>query len=214
VPQNLPEDPTLALITTATATSSLAWIIPRHLSWNPYFYALTAPSPQRLRVARVRNGTAGDAVAYLTHVVAYYGQLPDILLFLRPERLGVWNSHPSGDGEGIFRRLDLERVWRDGYSGLKCGGCSGGGKEARRVLQENWGVLFPGETRPEMGVQGTGGGQFAVTGQAVRRRSRASYERIRDWVVGTEERDDVVGEVMELLWHVLFKGVPEGVGKL
>jgi len=54
----------------------------------------------------------------------------------------VWNSHPSGDGEGIFRPLDLEGAWRDGYSGLKCGGCGEGGRKAR-VLQRIGGRCSP-----------------------------------------------------------------------
>jgi len=44
--------------------------------------------------------------------------------------------------------------------------------------------LFTDEARPGMGVQGTDGGNSRLL-EAVR--SRASYERIRDWVVGTEE---------------------------
>ena len=124
----------------------------------------------------------------------------------------------------ILSGLNLSALANTGYISLRCdwypscpaemrpihGDAVVWGPEAPRKLTEaaiagNWRFLFPDEKLPET-LASPCCAQFAVTKQAILRRPREDYERLRDWLMVTLLEDSVSGRVLEKLWAYIFLG--------
>ncbi|KAK5123935.1 hypothetical protein LTR85_002132 [Meristemomyces frigidus] len=101
-----------------------------------------------------------------------------------------------------LNRLALSRA---GYISLRFWGPGVFRKEAEAAIAGNWRQILPGEQLPDT-IASQCCAQFAVTRQAILRRPKADYERMRQWLIDTLLVDDVSGRVFEKLWAYIFTG--------
>ena len=156
-------------------------------------------------------------MAYLTYIINNYDILPGIITFLHPHRDGFfsgWHTdtalHSNVDA---LRDLNLSFVEAQGYVNLRCNwnpGCRDADRNNEHVNAEIWADVFEGTSTPQRLVpfpEQVGQAccaQFAVSKEAVRKRPRTDYERMREWLLTTELSDRKSGRVMEFLWQVVF----------
>lgn len=78
-------------------------------------------------------------------------------------------------------------------------------KTTEDAIASNWRFLFPKDKLPKT-LASPCCAQFAVTRQAIRRRPKKDYHRLRGWLEATLLEDSVSGRVLEKLWAYLFLG--------
>lgn len=160
-------------------------------------------------------------MVYLSFIIDNYDSLPWSATFVHGHR-EAWHQEDT-----IVRLLnDLNRfaLSRAGYISLRCDwypscpaeirpihhdvvvwGPAVFRKEVEDAIAGNWRQLFPGEPLPET-IASQCCAQFAVTRQAILRRPKSHYKRIRQWLIDTLLEDDVSGRVLEKLWAYMFTG--------
>ncbi|KAF4542559.1 uncharacterized protein LTHEOB_7289 [Lasiodiplodia theobromae] len=162
-----------------------------------------------------------EAMPYLSFIIDNYDKLPEYVIFTHGERHS-W--HHEGDMAGLIDSLRLPVLKDHGYISLRCDwypSCpreirpishdvivwgAGVNREATEyVISLSWKDLFPNEALPET-IASHCCAQFAVTRQAIRRRPKSDYERMRRWILDSELPDDVTGRVLEKIWAYIFTG--------
>lgn len=162
-----------------------------------------------------------EAVVYLSYIIDNYDDLPWSTFFIHGHR-EAW--HQEDDIVRIIRGLNLISLARQGYISLRCDWYPSCPAEMRPVhgdaivwgpgvhrksteaaIAGNWKLLFPGVKLPET-IASPCCAQFAVTRQAILRRPKTDYERLRDWLMGSLLEDDISGRVLEKLWAYIFTG--------
>ncbi|KAI7546126.1 hypothetical protein KC331_g5809 [Hortaea werneckii] len=78
-------------------------------------------------------------------------------------------------------------------------------EDTEKAVSQSWKQLFPNEDLPET-IAAPCCAQFAVTRQAILRRSKADFERMRQWLIETLMMDELSGRVFEKLWAYIFTG--------
>jgi len=163
-------------------------------------------------------------MVYLSFIIENYESLPWCTVFVHGHS-DAW--HQDDTIVGTINDLNRAMLARTGYISLRCDwfpSCPaeirpkhhdalvwGPGlfrEETEAAIAGNWRRLFPGERMPET-IASQCCAQFAVTRQAIWRRPKGGYERMRTWLVETSLEDDVSGRVFEKLWAYIFTG--EGV---
>lgn len=187
-------------------------------SWEPYVYAVdNTSSPLHTPQNRAR-----EAMPYLTYIIDNYARLGETVAFVHAHRSGFPESWHTDNEEYSnvlsLRALRPSHVQRAGYANLRCNhavGCDppemqllrsprDPARSAENALAEMWGdIMGPDFHMPEeIGVACCA--QFAVSRERIRRLPRERYVRFREWLVQAPLDDDVVGRVMEYLWHIIF----------
>ncbi|KAK4613266.1 hypothetical protein CLAFUW4_08723 [Fulvia fulva] len=121
-----------------------------------------------------------EAMAYLTYLIEFYDNLPEISIFMHGHR-EAWHNNfllEMSSSETI-RHFHRDKVMRYGYFNLRCHwapGCQPGfnpaatqydnDKPEEMVIAEAWQTLFPSDEVPETLAQPCCS-QFAVTREAV-----------------------------------------------
>lgn len=189
-------------------------------SWELFLYNVDNPNDTDPRL-RLPKNKGHEAMVYLSYIIDNYDELPWASVFIHGHR-NAW--HQEDDVVMLLRRLNMTALAEIGYISLRCDwypSCAaeirpidhdaivwGPGvnrQEAENAIAGNWKQLFPGETLPHT-IASQCCAQFAVTRAAIRRRPKADYERLRDWLLGTLLVDDVSGRVLEKLWAYIFTG--------
>ncbi|KXT11140.1 hypothetical protein AC579_4939 [Pseudocercospora musae] len=164
----------------------------------------------------------GTTVAHECYIIENYDRLPASVIFSHSKRYQWHNDDPLYDGQAVLRRLNMSYVESVGYASLRCCltlGCPVEIKPLRQAEDEHpvsdpdspkaragsffkaaFEDMFPGQPVPEE-IGASCCAQFAVTGDTIRQRPRADYERYRDWLLNTPLRDDLRGGIMEYSWH-------------
>ena len=168
-----------------------------------------------------------DLKAYLatSHIINNYDTLAPTTIFVHAARFAWHNDDPDYDALATLRNLQLGYVQSSGYVNLRCawvlgcpveirphkdaatdldvhGGAAADGRKVttKEVFRRAFEELMPGVEVPrEVGVGCCS--QFAVSREAVHRRSRENYIRWRDWLMRTPLGDDLSGRVLEYTWH-------------
>lgn len=165
-------------------------------------------------------------MAYLTYIIDNYENLPNISIFLHAHRDGwpaAWhtdNSHYSNPW--AVQNLKLSTVETHGFVNLRCNwvpGCpaeiqpfrktpepdeSDVHKNLERIFARVWKEIFGAEAVVPDKIGTPCCAQFAVTRDAVKKRSKIEWEGYRNWLLKTDEEDDISGRVFEFTWHILF----------
>lgn len=210
-----------ALVVAAQPTMDLAWLNLLRQNWMTYEYDVERPDnpDPHLRFPKSRGH---EAMVYLSFIIDNYDDLPWCAIFIHGHRNDAW--HQEDDMVQILSGLNRTALSREGYISLRCDwypSCPAEmrpihqdavvwGPEAERKSTEaaiagNWRFLFPDEDLPET-LASPCCAQFAVTRQAILKRPKTDYERLRDWLLGTLLEDSVSGRVLEKLWAYIFLG--------
>jgi hypothetical protein len=169
----------------------------------------------------VPSNKGHEAMVYLTYLIDYYDNLPDIAIFMHAHRKS-W--HQAGllehDGAETVRRLSSSRVLREGYMNLRCEwnpGCPRWlhpsnpnpktMKAEEPVMAQAWTELFPGIPVPDVLAQPCCA-QFALSKQQILSVPQKDLVSYRDWLLHTRYADDVSGRVFEYLWQFIFAKTP------
>ena len=161
-------------------------------------------------------------MVYLSYIIDNYDDLPWCTIFIHGHRDGVW--HQEDDMVNIVGSLNHVALARAGYISLRCDWYPSCPAEMRPLKHDaviwgpqfntrgteaaiagNWKMLFPGEKLPET-IASQCCAQFAVTRQAIMRRPKTDYERLREWLLSSLLEDDISGRVIEKLWAYIFLG--------
>ncbi|KAF2227599.1 hypothetical protein BDZ85DRAFT_185181, partial [Elsinoe ampelina] len=209
------------LVVPSLKAQNPAWL--KQVTWmDKKIYTVDDPNSW----LKVPENKGNEAMVYLTYIIDHYDKLSDVTVFSHPDRYQWHNDDPDYDALRILQRLNLTYVMEEGYANLRCAwliGCQAEiwpHREAEAyeknhkndpnyelrtgdVFKEIWEELIPEMPVPEnVGVACCA--QFAVSAEAIRRRPRADYIRYRQWLLDTEDDDDISGRIFEYLWHVIF----------
>ena len=209
------------IVMAKTSREDTSWVEADLWDWQSAIYTVDGnASDLSLTETLTTPANKGhEAMAYLTYVIDYYDTLPGIITFLHPHRDGFFSSwhtdtalHSNVDA---LRNLNMTFVGIQGYVNLRCNwnpGCEHSDRNSQHVTAEIWADVFEGTTTPQT-VESYPGevaqaccAQFAVSKEAVRRRPKEDYERLRAWLLATELSDRKSGRVMEFLWQFIFGG--------
>ena len=161
-------------------------------------------------------------MVYLSYIINKYDDLPWCSIFIHGHRDKAW--HQEDDIIRILMGLNRVALARAGYISLRCdwypscpaemrpirhdsvvSGPEAETKATEAAIAGNWRMMFPDEKLPET-IASPCCAQFAVTRQAISRRPKADYERLRQWLMGSLLDDDISGRVLEKLWAYIFLG--------
>ncbi|CAK7235325.1 hypothetical protein SCUCBS95973_009232 [Sporothrix curviconia] len=213
---------TTALVVASTNRSveagETAWLadVPAPWQGNVFHYVTDAPLSPDLAVP-VNKGN--EAMVYLTYIVDHYDSLADVVLFHHGHRRG-W--HQAMDSLDEVRRLRPQYLARRGYASLRClPGCEniivladyaversefrryGRDVQLTTLLDDFLDKSPEGlDERVPVRLASPCCAQFAASRTAIRRRSRAWWLSLRQWVMDTPLSDMESGRLMEHTWHM------------
>lgn len=189
----------------------------RYSMWSLHRYNYDDPSPPPASSFPMNKGN--EAMMYLSYVINNYDSLPDYSIFIHGHRES-W--HQEGDMVNIINNFQLQALEDAGYAPLRCDWYPSCPREIRPIhhdvivwgpgvhredteieIGKAWAALFVNETLPHT-IASQCCAQFAVTRKAIQKRSKAEFERMRQWIIDTRLSNDVSGRVFEKLWAYIF----------
>jgi len=189
-------------------------------SWTTYPYDVDKPDNPDPRL-RLPMSKGHEAMVYLSFIIDNYDELPWSTMFVHGH-MEAW--HQEDIIIRLLRDLNLNALAREGYISLRCDWYPSCPKEIRPVDRDaviwgpgvhrkqledaiagNWRQIFPDEKLPRT-ISSQCCAQFGVTRQAILRRPKTDYERMRQWLIDTLMIDDMSGRVFEKLWAYIFTG--------
>ena len=212
-PQNPHPHISKSLVIAATKSSNLTWLSPalQNSYWETKIY--TTDDPTAPLTVPINKGN--EAMVFLTYIIDHYQNLPDVIFF-HHDHAQAWHQLFSSSYE--LSRLNPKSVLRNGYVSPRClPGCE-------NVIE------LPGDVAPLADLKGAArdvqissvlraflpGGkvplkiaapccaQFAVSGEAVRRRGLELWVGLRKWLMETNLDSMSSGRVLEYTWHLWF----------
>ncbi|KAI1627417.1 hypothetical protein EDD37DRAFT_261070 [Exophiala viscosa] len=160
---------------------------------------------------------AHEVMIYLTYIIDFYDELPDISIFMHSHRF-AWHNDDllNWDASEMIKRLSGERVQRQGYMNMRCHWIPGcpewihpgrvepdHEKLEQSLMADAWAELFPLKPIPDVLAQPCCS-QFALSRNKIRELPRETYSHFRDWILRSDIRDSMSGRVFEYLWQVIF----------
>ncbi|CAI7610836.1 unnamed protein product [Penicillium bialowiezense] len=203
------------MVVTRTKEEDTSWIAEQLPDWDTAIYVADDPSAP----LHPPKNKGHEVMIYLTYLVDHYDHLPDVAVFMHSHQF-AWHNDAlfEGDAAQLLRKLNLNRVIREGYMNTRCGygpGCPAwmhpGAVEADESKQEEimlaraWGELFPDQSIPSVLAQPCCA-QFALSRDRIRSIPRARYVFYRDWLLSTDLSDYITGRIWEYLWQYIFTG--------
>ncbi|KAF2756528.1 hypothetical protein EJ05DRAFT_477652 [Pseudovirgaria hyperparasitica] len=160
-----------------------------------------------------------EVMIYLSWIIDNYHDLPDVTLFMHWHRWTWHNNEIMGlDSSEIVKRLNPNRVIREGFMNLRCHwhpGCPDWMKPGatdddehrpeQRELAKAWSELFPLDPIPQV-LAGMCCAQFALSADRIRALPLSRYVYYRDWLLRTRLEDGISGRVWEYVWHFIWTG--------
>ena len=188
--------------------------------WNIYEYDVDKPDNKDPKL-RFPETKGHEAMVYLSFIIDHYDDLPWSVIFVHGHR-EAW--HQEDDIFNIVGALNRVALARQGYISLRCDWYPSCPAEMRPIHHDsvvwgpdphtkgteaaiagNWRLLFPDEQIPDT-IASPCCAQFAVTRQAIMKRPKTDYERLREWLMSSLLEDYLSGRVIEKLWAYLFTG--------
>lgn len=173
----------------------------------------------------LKQNKGREAMVYLRYILDYYDQLDDVTLFFHPHR-DAWHNNVifKRDAAIMINQLNRSYVQEAGYVNARCElypGCTNREpgwikfnityeehlehweRGADLFKPELWDQIFPGAKYPEYLSQPCCS-QFAASRELIQSNSRATYQRVHDWLGTSETIDQYTGRIMEYVWQYLF----------
>lgn len=168
-----------------------------------------------------------EVMVYLTYLIDHYHNLSDVTIFMHSHQM-AWHNNDLMDSNAveIVRRLNSQKVMRDGYMNLRCHLDPGCPDHIHPVLDKEssddtlnipeavvigkvWLELFPDATAPPPVLSQPCCAQFAVSRDTIQAIPLSQYVFYRDWLLQTPLTDNLSGRVWEYVWQYIFAGVGE-----
>lgn len=160
-----------------------------------------------------------EVMIYLSWIIDNYADLPDVAIFMHAHRYAWHNSDMLDlDAVQMVRRLNPNRVLREGYMNMRCHwepGCPDWmhpgeveddiQKHEQKLLAKAWSELFPLDPIPEVLAQPCCA-QFALSRDRIRAIPLQRFVAYRDWLLRTPLDDALSGRVWEYVWQYVFTG--------
>ncbi|CAG8197533.1 unnamed protein product [Penicillium salamii] len=215
IPKPLGYQYSKVMVVTRTKEEDTDWIANELPDWDTAIYVADDPSAP----LHPPKNKGHEVMIYLTYLVDHYDQLPDVAVFMHSHQ-NAWHNDElvEGDAARLLRRLNLNRVIREGYMNTRCGygpGCPAWmhpgaveedeSKQEEIMLARAWGELFPDQPIPSVLAQPCCA-QFALSRDRIRSIPRARYVFYRDWLLSTDLSDYITGRIWEYLWQYIFTG--------
>ncbi|CAI7597706.1 unnamed protein product [Penicillium palitans] len=208
---------TKVMVVTRTKEEDTSWIAEELPDWDHAIYVADDPTAP----LHPPKNKGHEVMIYLTYIVDHYDQLPDVAVFMHSHQFAWHNDNLfAGDAAQLLRRLNLNRVIREGYMNTRCGfgpGCPAWmhpgaleedeSKQEEIMLARAWGELFPDREIPSVLAQPCCA-QFALSRDRIRSIPRARFVFYRDWLLSTDLSDYITGRIWEYLWQFIFTGEP------
>ena len=191
------------------SSEDVSWIDDEGLDVQKYVHVVDDPDA----AMRTPENKGNEVMAYLTYIIDYYDDLPDINLFMHSHRFAPHNDPMlDNDAVEIIQRLSSEHVIREGYVNLNCrtyGPCHHNLQLSRDPWEDSlldlYGRLFPDRPSPwELSQHCCA--QFAVSRERILATSHSQWVSYREWLLQTRLDNHDSGRVWEYLWHVIFTG--------
>ncbi|KAF2873977.1 hypothetical protein BDV95DRAFT_592129 [Massariosphaeria phaeospora] len=217
----VPKQLTGAVVVPASRIAELEWVSEiQDPMWKLHRYNYDDPSPPPETHFPVNKGQ--EAMMYLSYVINNYDSLPDYSIFLHGHRTS-W--HQEEDIVESINSLRLSAVDDVGYISLRCIWDPGCPEEMKLIendpaelvvdstkdrqntmhlIGKSWKSLFGNNTATPKAIGAPCCAQFMATRKAIHIRSKAEYERMRQWLVDTEVVDHLSGMLFEKLWAYIF----------
>ncbi|RFU28377.1 hypothetical protein B7463_g7972, partial [Scytalidium lignicola] len=213
---------TKAFVVASVKKDDTSWIQKHVPGWKVFRYIVDNASAQ----LTVPKNKGREAMVYLTYLIDFYDNLPDITVFMHSDRYQWHNDDPLYDGVPMLKSLQIPYLISEGYANLRCVwtlGCPSelhpdsdkqikdqttiedpkSAKTTEHAYPEAFAELFPSEELPSaVGVPCCA--QFAVSRQQVHARPIQDYERYRQWLLNTTLEDQISGRILEYSWHMIF----------
>ncbi|KAF2272155.1 uncharacterized protein EI97DRAFT_386417 [Westerdykella ornata] len=182
-------------------------------------YEVDNPKAQR----KIPKNKGREAMVYLTYLIDNYNKLPDTIIFMHSHKHAWHNNMLMGlDAAQMIKRLNHDRVHRNGYMNVRCHhepGCPDwihldrpGGDldfflkpEEIYMRRHIWEQLHPGAPIPSS-LSGICCAQFAVSRDRIRQVPIERFHHYRNWLLKTSMDDQWSGRVFEYIWHYIFTG--------
>lgn len=208
---------TKRLVVPRTTEEDVGWIPQELPDWDTAIYVANDPSAP----LHPPKNKGHEVMIYLSYVIDFYDDLADVSVFIHAHQ-NAWHNDFlfGGDTAETVRRLNLNRVIREGYVNLRCGlgpGCPDWmhpgaiepdeQKQEEVMLARAWGELFPDEQVPPVLAQPCCA-QFALSKERIRTIPRSRFIFYRDWLLQTDLSDYIAGRIWEYLWQYVFAGMP------
>ncbi|KAF2141642.1 uncharacterized protein K452DRAFT_287592 [Aplosporella prunicola CBS 121167] len=160
-----------------------------------------------------------EVMVYLSWIIDNYEKLPDVALFMHSHRL-AWHNNDALDLDAVemVRRLNRNRVLREGYMNLRCHwtpGCpdwmhpgeieDDATKREQKLLAKAWSELFPLDPIPDVLAQPCCS-QFALSRDRIRSIPVQRFTAYRDWLLRSPLDDALSGRIWEYMWQFVFAG--------
>ncbi|OQE23150.1 hypothetical protein PENSTE_c009G03697 [Penicillium steckii] len=217
IPKPLGAQYTKRLVVPRTTEEDVSWIERELPDWQTAIYVANDPSAP----LHPPKNKGHEVMIYLSYVIDFYDELTDISVFIHAHQ-NAWHNDFlfAGDTAETVRRLNLNRVIREGYMNLRCGlgpGCPDWmhpgaiepdeSKQEEVMLARAWSEIFPDEPVPSVLAQPCCA-QFALSKERIRTIPRSRYIFYRDWLLQTTLSDYIAGRIWEYLWQYVFAGEP------
>ncbi|KAI1339839.1 hypothetical protein F5Y15DRAFT_415759 [Xylariaceae sp. FL0016] len=199
--------------TSAKEERNSAWLSDVPMDWDLYYYSVDNPISPMLAVPDNRGN---EAMVYLTYIIDYYHDLPDVVLF-HHDHLRAWHQELDSITEVVGLRTQY--VVDEGFVSTRClGNCENVMPVAQKVpplaglrkktpRDEQLSALLnvflePGrEAVPEV-IAAPCCAQFAASREAIQGRSRDWWAQLRQWLIETPLPSAQSGRLIEWTWHI------------
>ncbi|MCJ1480751.1 hypothetical protein MMC06_000906 [Schaereria dolodes] len=225
IQHNVPSaDSALALVVASQSTVDVSWILPDQLDMDIDVARYVTDLPNATFHIPANKGH--EAMVYLTYIISNYYKLPEISVFTHHDRY-TWHNNGllNNDLTKMLKRLNPDKVKRDGYFSLRCHlmpGCwlaSGEGpdnlqlnrseinphKPEEVIFKDVWPQLHPSDPLPAT-LSHPCCAQFALSREKILEIPLERYVAWREWLLQTDLDDHVSGRVWEYTWHYIFTG--------
>lgn len=160
-----------------------------------------------------------EVMIYLTFIIDHYDDLPDVSIFMHAHQ-HTWHNNDilDHDAAQMLRRLNPNRVYREGYMNVRCHwypGCPDWmhpgetevnvNRPEEVMIAKAWSEIFPMDPVPEV-LAGSCCAQFALSRERIHAMPLGRYIYFRDWVLRTQLPDHISGRVWEYIWQYVFTG--------
>lgn len=206
---------TKMLVIPHTKDEDVNWMHEELPEWPKALYVADDPSAP----LHPPKNKGHEVMIYLTWIIDNYSELPDVAVFMHAHRW-TWHNNDILDHDALemLRRLNLNRVVREGYMNVRCHwdpGCPDWMhpgiveedmyKQEQALLAKSWSELFPLDPIPEVLAQPCCA-QFALSRERIQALPLSRYVFYRDWLLRTDLADYISGRIWEYVWQFVFTG--------
>lgn len=202
------------IVVASIKSENTSWVREQLPDVEPYIYVVDDPEAE----LTVPRNWGNELMPYLTFIIDHYDKLPDIMIFVHAHEYTHLHNPAVFDYStpAMIKRLNPQRVIREGYMNLNCGDwakagrCGAFTRPAESLPlpfhKQSWELLFPEYPVPQILAQECCA-QFATSRERVRQVPLAKWNHFREWLLSVpKENGNNPGWVWEYMWQFVLGG--------